>query len=680
MELDAEHRSARDEGGEPLAVLGGADDVRRGRSGAPRTSARGRRGAPLRAVRRSAAMARSKRTSFQPICGIRSPPACKRVTSPPISRGPAVGSSSSERSNSSCIPRQIPSSGVASLRALADQLDQPELAQVPHRPRERADAGDDEPVAARSSSWSLVSDSAGADVLERLLAPSGGCPSRSRRRAIAASRQRPLRARHAVLGRVERDRGAQRPRERLERRLDHVMGVRAALDREVQGQLGVDRQRAEELLGQLVVEVADRAGRERAPRTRTGRARRCRSRTTRGPRPSGRSPRRSARCRRGRRAPGRAPGRCRSRRPRRCGGRRSRDRRGPPRRDRGGRGGRTGRACGRGSRRRCRARRRRRRRARGSRGSRSRAVLRSIIGRAGHRRPAIVANACLHRSRVQLEALGARHAVPPRARAPRRRAIRTSLKLRRKCVGRSRRGEAGSSVRGQDVVRAGDVVAERGAAVAPTNTQPARVTRAPAPRPRPDQLQVLGGERLGERDQPGPRSAPSTRQATAPVSAPCVRRPSNCVEQFRASRRPRPPACRAVLGLRQQVERERLGIDVAGRRSRADRSGRRNRRSQPGRTPAAWPPARTGCRADDHVDGRRPTRSRTRARRSPARPPSGRRRATPGEPAGREHDRIELAVPRPAASTRRSCSTPAILAVTAPITTVLGYGARPPGT
>ena len=42
-----------------------------------------------------------------------------------------------------------------------------------------------------------------------------------------------------------------------------------ASTREVQRQLGVGGQRAEELLGELVVEVADRAGRQRAPRTRS---------------------------------------------------------------------------------------------------------------------------------------------------------------------------------------------------------------------------------------------------------------------------------------------------------------------------------------------------------------------------------------------------------------------------
>ena len=48
--------------------------------------------------------------------------------------------------------------------------------------------------------------------------------------------------------------------------------------------------------------------------------------------------------------------------------------------------------------------------------------------------------------------------------------------------------------------------------------------------------------------------------------------------------------------------------------------------------------------------------------------------------AGAEHDRVDLAAAARAASTTTTSSTPATRAVTAPITTVDGYGARPPGT
>ena len=50
-----------------------------------------------------------------------------------------------------------------------------------------------------------------------------------------------------------------------------------------------------------------------------------------------------------------------------------------------------------------------------------------------------------------------------------------------------------------------------------------------------------------------------------------------------------------------------------------------------------------------------------------------------GQPARREHDRLD-GRPRPGGEHTTTCSTPAARAVTTPITTVLGYGARPPGT
>ena len=75
----------------------------------------------------------------------------------------------------------------------------------------------------------------GAHALERLLDAAAVA------HAVVADRrslgQRALGARHAGLGRVDRHRLAQRAGERLERRLDHVVGVRAGLDRHVQRQL-----------------------------------------------------------------------------------------------------------------------------------------------------------------------------------------------------------------------------------------------------------------------------------------------------------------------------------------------------------------------------------------------------------------------------------------------------------
>ena len=94
------------------------------------------------------------------------------------------------------------------------------------------------PSAARSASWSAVSDRRGRRRARAPSRPSGGCPSRSRRpRSSDHARERPLGARHAGLGRVDRHRGAQRAGERLEGRLDHVVGVGAGLDVDVQRQL-----------------------------------------------------------------------------------------------------------------------------------------------------------------------------------------------------------------------------------------------------------------------------------------------------------------------------------------------------------------------------------------------------------------------------------------------------------
>ena len=59
-----------------------------------------------------------------------------------------------------------------------------------------------------------------------------------------------------MLRRVDAHRLAQRPRERLERRLDHVVRVTACFDAQVQRQLGRVGKRTEELLCQLVLETA----------------------------------------------------------------------------------------------------------------------------------------------------------------------------------------------------------------------------------------------------------------------------------------------------------------------------------------------------------------------------------------------------------------------------------------
>ena len=132
------------------------------------------------------------------------------------------------------------------------------------------------------------------------------------------------------LARVDRDRVAERPGERLELGLHDVVRLAAGEHPHVQRDVGVERERLEDVPGQRA-EVGRPRRRRRARRTPGPRARRCaRSRDgrTRRRRPAP-APRRAARWRRRtggcpacRRAPRAAPGRARSRCPRRCGGRR----------------------------------------------------------------------------------------------------------------------------------------------------------------------------------------------------------------------------------------------------------------------------------------------------------------------------------------------------------------------
>ncbi len=122
------------------------------------------------------------------------------------------------------------------------------------------------------------------------------------------------------------------------------------------------------------------------------------------------------------------------------------------------------------------------------------------------------------------------------------------------------------------------------------------------------------------------------------------------------------------------------GSAPSRRRSRSGRSGRRSRRSRP--RPNTWRLASWTYRfpGPTITSTGRPSRSRTRARRSPGPRPSGRRADAPASRQARQHDGIDPAV----ASGRRAHGDLArrrpTRAVTTPMTTVLGYGARPPGT
>jgi hypothetical protein len=164
--------------------------------------------------------------------------------------------------------------------ALAHELVQAGRAQAAHGLGERADAGDDDALGRAQLVVVGGEHGPGADLGERLL----DRPAVAHAVVDDADHRTPfVTARRSPVGSIA-DRGAQRPRERLERRLDHVVGVRAALDGQVQRQPRARGHRAEELLGQLVVERPGRAGRAGRPRRRAAAVRRCRSRSWRAPR------------------------------------------------------------------------------------------------------------------------------------------------------------------------------------------------------------------------------------------------------------------------------------------------------------------------------------------------------------------------------------------------------------
>ena len=170
---------------------------------------------------------------------------------------------SSLASNSTCRPRQMPRYGVP--RAIASRSGAPSgasgaapRAQSPNAPW----PGHDDSSASRTTSGSRVTTHArGADLASSALArPSAGCPSTDvddrdhradsvsvpfvdgtapPRRGSIASRRRTC------------------ARERLAQRLDDVVRVAAVVQPHVQVALRAGRERLEELVRQLAVEVAD---------------------------------------------------------------------------------------------------------------------------------------------------------------------------------------------------------------------------------------------------------------------------------------------------------------------------------------------------------------------------------------------------------------------------------------
>ena len=332
VELDAVERRARDRAGEALAVRGACRARRSAsRRAAARSSGRSRTGVAVGepvgqlATRAPSAPAPSR-------CAGPSAPARRaRSTSPSSRPSPGAPPSSVEDSNRSWKPEaDAEHRACRPRRRSATSRVEPELADPLHRlAGTRRRPGRTRPSALARRVVVGGDHGLGADALERLLDRAQVAHPVVEDRDPCVIVERALGRRHAGLVGVDRDRLAQRPGERLEAGLDQVVGVGAVAGAEVQRQLRVRGDGAEELLGQLGVEAGDRDRRqlgleqaERPPRD-VDRAHR------RAPRPSAPPRSRSGGSRRGRRAPRRAPGRARCRRPRPCGGRRSRGRRSP---------------------------------------------------------------------------------------------------------------------------------------------------------------------------------------------------------------------------------------------------------------------------------------------------------------------------------------------------------------
>ena len=456
-------------------------------------------------------------------------------------------------------------------------------------------------------------------------------------RSAALTRyERPLRARHAGLGRVDRDGRAQRARERLERRLDHVVRVRAGLDAAGAAsawRVGATARKNSSASSWSKSPIAP--GRQRRPRTREQRPAGDVDRAaSRAPRPSARSRGRSGRCRRGRRAPGRAPGRgrcpvsstvwcapvsrspvtatSRSRRPWRASRSSMWSRKPTPG---------------------ARARPRRCRRARARARTSVSLVLRSIsavrvIGVAFSRMRASIDSAWTH------EALGAGDRRAPAAASRRRRVADAHLAdmRRRKCRRRQRARRSARrrrwAGRGWSRRRSRRTrCPPRG----PTNRQPGAGDRG---RERlgvgADELQVLGRERL--REARAPRRASAACDEHGRGATPSAARRERLELRGRARRSTSASVATAATS--------ELPGPCSAWASRSSAHGSRRSAPSPAsddeqlarpreavdpdvaRAPGAWPPARRGCRGRRSRRRGRRSRCRRRARRSPGRRPS----------------------------------------------------------
>ena len=165
---------------------------------------------------------------------------------------------------------------------------------------------------------------------------------------------------------------------------------------------------------------------------------------------------------------------------------------------------------------------------------------------------------------------------PARASAAAAPPIRTSLTRRRKWRGQAR-GEARRAAGGQRVVGARDVVAERGGALAPHEDAAGRRTRGGERLGGgADELEVLGGEGLGEREAGVERRARRPARAAAAPSGVEGQR----VEDRRVVADGADDRALAVLGLGGEVERDQLGVGPVGGEHEHVGRARRSRRSR----------------------------------------------------------------------------------------------------
>ena len=218
---------------------------------------------------------------------------------------------------------------------------------------------------------------------------------------------------------------------------------------------------------------------------------------------------------------------------------------------------------------------------------------------------------------------------------------------------RQPRGKARRAAGRQHVVGARHVVAERGRARR-ADEQRSRPSARSARAPRRRRRSAPGARARARSRAPPPRARPPPRtsaHAASPTVGTCRRRirssASPARRASRARRRDRhDEAARAVLGLREHVERGQLHLARAGVRAEHDHEVARPREPV---DPDRRRQLALGllhvqvARADDHVDAAAPSRCRTPARRSPARRRSG-TRAPPRTAGSAEDRRVDLPV------------------------------------